>query len=117
MIGDIIDLFKEVKEIAEKHNNAEVMEKLTRLYGVITEIQEENERLEKRVKELESLHLTNDDIEIHEKGYYFRKSEVNSGKNIRYCAACYANYSKLYPFVSPSVGRNLICSNCKLSIR
>lgn len=29
MIGDIIDLFKEVKEIAEKHNNAEVMEKLT----------------------------------------------------------------------------------------
>lgn len=75
MIGDVIDLFEEVKEIAEKHNNAEFMKKLTRLYGVITEIQEENERLEKRV------------------------------------------YSKLYSFVSPSVGRNLICSNCKRSIR
>ena len=42
--------------------------------------------------------------------------EIDAGKDIRYCPACFRNYHKLYPIIHGSLRRNCFCSNCKTAI-
>ncbi|MDD3138068.1 MAG: toll/interleukin-1 receptor domain-containing protein [Lachnospiraceae bacterium] len=58
-----------------------------------------------------------DDLELTENGYYIRKSESEAGKDIRYCAACYTNTSKLYPITPGTIQRDMFCTNCKMHYR
>ena len=53
------------------------------------------------------------DLELTEAGYYIMKSEKAAGKDIRYCATCYQNTGKLYPYTKGSMARDMFCANCK----
>ena len=66
--------------------------------------------------ELENISELEKDLELLPDGLYVRKSEKEAGKDIRYCAACFRNYHKLYPIIQGSLRRNHFCSNCKISI-
>ena len=53
------------------------------------------------------------DMELTEAGYYIKQSDKSAGKNIRYCAACYQNTGKCYPYTKGSMARDMFCTNCK----
>lgn len=53
------------------------------------------------------------DIETNDRGMLVKKSDIEAGKNIIYCPACYKNYGKLFPITQGSMRRDMFCSNCK----
>lgn len=120
------------KSIAIKLDNdeKEVKDKLNQLYNtIIAEFgltkkadiiwEEKRDRFIKEVKEIvipdEDKQLEqNDDLELLENGLLVRKSEVEAGKNIYYCHACYQNTGKLFTVVRGSLAKDKFCSNCKM---
>ena len=55
-----------------------------------------------------------DDLELNERGYYTKISELQAGKKIRYCAACYQKTGKLFPITQGSLRRDHFCTNCRM---
>lgn len=43
--------------------------------------------------------------ELDKRGWYIKKSDMEVGKNLRYCAACYENTGRLYPITQGSLKR------------
>ena len=114
VVGDINDLIKEVRGLAEKYHDRAVSEKLVELHGKFIDLQVENESLKKRINELEAVQDIKNDLEMDPKGWYVRISEREADKEIRYCAACFQNTGKLYPITQGSLHRDYFCTNCKM---
>ena len=120
------------KSIAIKLDNdeVEVKDKLNQLYEAIvsefgltkkTNIIWEQKR-DRFIREVKEIVVTSenkqqeqgDDIDLLENGLCVRKSEVEAGKKIYYCQACYQNTGKLFTVVRGSLVRDKFCSNCKI---
>jgi hypothetical protein len=114
LIGEIYDLIKDTRGLVEKYHDKEISEKLVEIHGKLIDLQSENESLKRRINELETSAVVDDDLEMMDKGWYIRKSEQTAGKNIRYCVACYQNTGKLYPITQGSMRRDFFCTNCKM---
>lgn len=120
------------KSIAVKLDNdkVEVKDKLNQLYEiVISEFglskkpniiwEQKRDRFIKEINEIiipsaDEQQEQNDDIELLENGLLVKKSEVEAGKKIYYCQACYQNTGKLFTIVKGSLARDRFCSNCKM---
>ena len=104
------------KEIENQEFSALVIEIQDQFFAIRDEmesIKQDNKELQNKVKMLTSVKELEKDLELHERGYLYRKSEMNDGKNIRYCASCWAKEMKLFPYLQGSVKRDMFCSNCK----
>ena len=55
-----------------------------------------------------------ENLELDERGWYIKKSDMEAGKNLRYCAACYENTGRLYPITQGSLRRDFFCTNCRM---
>ena len=108
---DIYQLIKDLIDEAKKEKNLEMVDQLIEIKLALSEMQDENRDLKRRIEELEQACITEEDLELQDRGYYIRKSEKEEGKNIRYCVACWQNTKKLMPYI-PSIGRSIHCSNC-----
>lgn len=114
----IYDAFKDAISIAQKADNIDLYHRLLDLSSQAIELQnkvyeltEENRSLKIKIDELQSSNIVEEDIELLPQGYLIRKSEKDSGIDIRYCAACWQNFRKLMPYTK-SIGRTLQCNNC-----
>lgn len=113
-MGTIMDVYQLVRDLIEetkKEKNLEMVDQLIEIKLFLSEIQNENNDLKRRIAELEQASITEEDLELQPQGYYIKKSEKEEGKNIKYCAACWNNTKKLMPYV-PSIGRAIQCNNC-----
>lgn len=121
-LKDIYDIIKDLKGIAKKHNDNEMVEKVIdiqegffEIREQIEDIKDENKQLKEKIKELESCAGLEEDLELVG-GTYIRRSEKEQGKNHKYCAACWQNYKKLYPIIQ-TIGAAHQCSNCHTVLR
>lgn len=116
IIGETYEILKDLKSLSEKHNNKEISNKVLELQNKFYELKEENENLKAQIEELKNMSELEEDLDLLPNGLYIKKSEKEAGKNIKYCAACFKNYRKLYPIVHGSLRKNQFCSNCKMSV-
>ena len=113
-VGGLIIASQIVRDLideAKKQKNLELVDKLIEIKLSLSEIEDENRDLKKKIEELEQSNIIEEDLELLPKGYYIRKSEKAEGKDIKYCVACWQNIKKLMPYVN-SVGSSKICCNC-----
>lgn len=118
-MGTVMDMYQLIRDLideAKKEKNLEMVNQLIELKLALSEIQDENNDLKRRIVELEQACIVEDDLELQPQGYFVRKSEREEGKIIKYCVACWHNTKKLMPYTS-SVGREIKCSNCQNVIR
>lgn len=120
------------KSIAIKLDNdeTEVKDKLNQLYDtVIDEFgltkkaavvwETKRDRFIKEIKEIVvsdvgSQEKQDEDLELSESGLLVKKSEIEAGKKIYYCQACYQNTGKLFTVVQGALARDKFCSNCRM---
>lgn len=120
------------KTIAIKLDNdeTEVKDKLNQLYDTVIDEFEltpktgiiwerKRDRFIKEVKEIvvsdvDSQEKQDKDLELLDSGLLIKKSEMEAGKKIYYCQACYQNTGKLFAVVKGSLARDKFCSNCKM---
>ena len=105
---DIYQLVRDLIDEAKNQKNLELVDRLIEIKLALSEIEDENRDLKKRIEELEQSNIIEED--------FIRKSEKAEGKDIKYCAACWQNNKKLMPYVK-SVGGTEQCSNCHNVIR
>lgn len=113
-MGTVVDIYQLVRDLiaeAKEVKNLEMVNQLIEIKLALSEMQEENNSLKKRIEELEQTKVTEEDLEIQPKGYFIKKSEREAGINVKYCAACWQNTKKLMPYTT-SVGRGMQCNNC-----
>ena len=116
-LKDLYDIIKDLKGLAKKHNDNEMVEKVIDIQEGFFEmreqiegVKEENRQLREKIRELESCAELEKDLELVG-GTYIRLSEKEQGQTHRYCAACWQNYKKLYPIIR-TIGAARQCSNC-----
>ena len=121
-LKDLYDIIKDLKGLAKKHNDNEMVEKVIDIQEGFFEmreqievVKEENRRLRETIKELESCAELEKDLELTG-GVYIRLSEKDQGKSNQYCAACWQNHKKLYPLIR-AMGGSRQCSNCHTAMR
>ena len=99
IIGDTLDVFRELKELVQKKRDYELTEKLFELQEKIYELKEENERLE-------SIKETEQNIERHSDWPYITLK--NDDFKIPYCAICWGRDKKLIQTFEK------MCPECKM---
>ena len=117
-MGTVMDIYQLVRDLideAKNQKNLELVDRLIEIKLALSEIEDENRDLKKRIEELEQSNIIEEDLELLPKGYYIRKSEKAEGRDIKYCAACWQNSKKLMPYVD-SIGGAKQCSNCHNSL-
>lgn len=123
------------RSIAIKLDNdeTEVKDKLNQLYDkVVNEFgltkkaavvwETKRDRFIKDIKDIketvipseDSLLKQDDDLELMDSGLLVKKSEMEAGKKLYYCHACYQNTGKLFTVVKGSLDRDKFCTNCKM---
>ena len=112
IIDEVLSAINTAMELARKKNDKEVAEKLVGIYFSMLELKKENEELRSKLTEYEKKNAEADDLVLTEQGFYYRKSEVEAGKKIRYCVACYNNTGKLYPIAQSPIVHVIFCTNC-----
>lgn len=97
-LKDLYDIIKDLKGLAKKHNDNEMVEKVIDIQEGFFEmreqiegVKEENRQLREKIRELESCAELEKDLELVG-GTYIRLSEKEQGQTHRYCAACWQNY-------------------------
>lgn len=108
---DIYQLVRDLIDEAKNQKNLELVDRLIEIKLALSEIEDENRDLKKKIEELEQSNIIEEDLELLPKGYYIRKSEKAEGKDIKYCAAYWQNNKKLMPYID-SIGSTKQCSNC-----
>lgn len=114
VIDEILSAINDAMELSQKHKDSETAGKLADIYSAVLELKEENEELRQKIADLQAANEQKNDLELAEEGFYYKKSEIEAGKKIRYCAACYNNNGKLYPITQGSMRRDYFCTNCKM---
>lgn len=113
-MGTVMDIYQLVRDLideAKNQKNLELVDRLIEIKLALSEIEDENRDLKKKIEELEQSNIIEEDLELLPKGYYIRKSEKAEGKDIKYCAACWQNNKKLMPYID-TIGSTKQCSNC-----
>jgi len=113
-MGTVMDIYQLIRDLideAKKEKNLEMVNQLIEIKLALSEIQDENNDLKRRIVELEQACIAEEDLELQPQGYFIKKSEKEEGRNIKYCVACWHNTKKLMPYTL-SVGRAIQCSNC-----
>lgn len=122
-LKDIYDIIKELNGLVKEYQNQEMADKVVAIQECffdlreeLADLKDENRQLKEEIIKLNDISELEKDLELDTRGFLIRKSEKESGKNIRYCAACWQNYKKLMPIIH-TIGAAQQCSNCKLVIR
>lgn len=118
-MGTFMDIYQLVRDLideAKKQKNHEMVDQLIEIKLALSDLQDENNELKRRIVELEQSNIIEEDLDLQPQGYYIKKSDKEQGKNIRYCAACWQNNHKLMPYIT-SIGTAMQCSNCHNVIR
>lgn len=117
-LKDIYDIIKDFRSLAKEYKNEEMAEKLIdiqegffELREKLAEVQDENRKLKDEIAVLKDTTELEKDLELNERGYLVRKSEMEAKKNIHYCMACWQNHKKLMPIVC-TIGGTRQCCNC-----
>ena len=114
IIDEVLSAINTAMELAQKKNDKEVAEKLIGIYSSMLELKKENEELKNKLAEYEKAAVEADDLILTDQGFYYRKSEFDAGRRMRYCAACYNNTGKLHPITQGAMRRDYFCTNCKM---
>lgn len=114
LVDEILGAVQTTMELAKKHQDKETAEKLVEIYSSILELKKENEELRNKLAEYEHAPEMGSDLVLDETGLYYKKSDIEAGRNLRYCASCYNNTGKLYPITQGSMRRDFFCTNCKM---
>lgn len=114
IIDEILSAINSAMDLAQKKNDKEVAEKLVGIYSSVLELKKENEELRSKIADLEKSETLEEDLVLADGGFYYRQSEVDAGKRIRYCAACYNNTGKLHPITRGSMHIDYFCTNCRM---
>lgn len=70
---DIYQLVRDLIDEAKKQKNLELVDKLIEIKLSLSEIEDENRDLKKKIEELEQSNIIEEDLELLPKGYYIRK--------------------------------------------
>lgn len=114
IIDEVLNAINTAMELAQKKNEKEAAEKLVGIYSSMLELKKENEELRRKLAEYEKEDVEVDDLILTDQGFYYRKSEFDAGRRVRYCAACYNNTGKLHPITQGAMRRDYFCTNCKM---
>lgn len=114
LVDEILTAISTAMELAQKNKDKETAEKLVEIFSDVMKLKKENEELREKIKEYEKASEEQSDLELADEGFYYKKSEIEQGKNLRYCAACYNNTGKLYPITQGAMRRDYYCTNCKM---
>ncbi len=101
MVMDLYQLVRDLINEAKEQKNLELVDKLIELKLAISEIQDENIELRKRLEQQKK-------IERHSEGTYITLKDDNL--KIHYCATCWGTSQKLIQLAS-STGNCPICYN------
>ena len=111
----IYDIAKDVASLIKDIPNAEIkielQQKIIDIQSQALELQAENEKLKKRIDELEDNKEMETKIEWHPDGYFTLKDD---NKGVKYCGTCWGEKKNCNP-LSPG-HRMLHCSSCKKTI-
>ena len=113
IIDEVLNAINTAMELAQKKNDKDAAEKLVTIYSSILELKKENEELRSKLAEYEKTDNEADDLIPTDQGLYYRKSELDAGRKVLYCAACYNNTRKLYPIAQSPIQHVICCPNCK----
>lgn len=75
-MGTVMDIYQLVRDLideAKKQKNLELVDKLIEIKLSLSEIEDENRDLKKKIEELEQSNIIEEDLELLPKGYYIRK--------------------------------------------
>lgn len=114
IIDEVLNAINTAMELAQKKNDKEVAEKLVGIYSSVLELKQENEELRNKLTEYEKASVEADDLILTDQGFYYRRSEFDASRRVRYCAACYNNTGKLHPITQGAMRRDYFCTNCKM---
>ena len=99
-----------IKDIPSAEIRMELQQKILDVQSQALELQAENEKLKKRIEELQDSKELEAKIDWHADGYFTLKDD---DKGIKYCGTCWGNNKKLIP-MSPSLILSAgLCLNCK----
>lgn len=103
------DVIKSAIELAQKSNDAPLLEKLYEARSLILDFQEENQQLKQTIKELQQLKTTKDSLTFKKNSYW--KKESPSGESGPYCSSCLDGKDKLIRLTQ--INRTYYeCHNC-----
>ena len=105
------DLGSLIKDIPNAEAKMELQKKILDIQSQAFELQTENEKLKKKIEELEDNKELEVKIEWHVDGYFTLKGD---DKGVKYCGTCWGDRKKCNP-LSPG-HRMLQCSSCKKTI-
>lgn len=122
ILKDAYDILNDLRGLAKKHKNQELMDKVIDMQDAFYQIREdmenlkaENQKLKNRIQNMENTSELEKDLETIEEGMLIRKSEKAANKEIFYCPACWNNHKKLMPLTVTGTIRH--CTNCKMVFR
>ncbi|PAV08753.1 hypothetical protein [Methanocorpusculum parvum] len=109
------EIFKDTLKLAQTVNNAELYDKMMELRGMMSDMQDDIDRLKdenksyiNRIQELEKIRVTELDIEYYPNNAYITlKSDQ---QKIKYCGVCWGKDQKLIPI--PRTFDRYHCSLC-----
>ena len=97
-LKDIYDIIKELKGLVTEYQNQQMADKVVAIQECffdlreeLADLKDENRQLKEEIIKLNDISELEKDLELDPKGFLIRKSEKESGKDIRYCAACWQN--------------------------
>ena len=88
-MGTVVEIYQLVRDLideAKKQRNIELVEKLIDIKIAISDLQEKNSELEKKLEQQEN-------VERHDDGQYITLKD--DPLKIRYCSTCWGNNQKL----------------------
>ena len=72
-MGTVMDIYRLVRDLideAKNQKNLELVDRLIEIKLALSEIEDENRDLKKRIEELEQSNIIEEDLELLPKGYY-----------------------------------------------
>ena len=86
-----------IKDIPNAEIRMELQQKILDVQSQALELQAENEKLKKKIEELEDNKEIEAKIDPHKDGYFTLKDD---DKGVRYCGSCWGDRKKLIPNVT-----------------
>lgn len=109
IVNDIIEAFKELRDLAIGMRNQPLMDKLLLIQGEISRLVEENFSIQSRLHELETELRKNDSVLFNQKGYF---EFVDKHIGIKFCSRCYSTKNNSVPLMDGDDG--WICPECRM---
>lgn len=105
MVTDLYNLVRDLIDEAKKQKNLEFVDKLIELKLAVSELQEENNSMKKKLEII-------DQVERHDDGNYITLK--NDMLKIKYCSTCWGREAKLIQ-IEKETGNCPVCYNNLIS--